>query len=142
MNQEDKRQVAWRNDQEAAAHMIERLGVYAFVRTAFSSERSLMSWIRTSVSLYTFGFSLIKFIDYMEEHGGSERIWTGPRGLGLALIGLGMLVLVLGALEHLRRLRKMGRLGLPTVSRFPLPVAVAVALLAIGVTTVISMVLS
>ena len=42
---------------------LERLAV---VRTAYSSERSLKAWMRTAVSLYTFGFAIAKFFDYVE----------------------------------------------------------------------------
>jgi putative membrane protein len=95
-----------------------------------------MAWLRTSVSLYAFGFSLTKFFDYVAE-GMEDQTWTGPERLGLALLGLGMLVLILGAIQHRRRVRRMKQLGLPVLSRFSLPIGAAAALLAIGLTTLL-----
>ena len=39
----------------------------ALVRTALSSEQTLMSWVRTSLSLFTFGFSIAQFFCYLEQ---------------------------------------------------------------------------
>ena len=126
-------------DQElSTADAITRdLSIFALIRTAFSSERSLMSWIRTSVSLYSFGFTITKFVDYLEHQGEGSQFSEGPRRLGLALICMGLLVLVLAVVEHMRRLVRMTQLGLPPISRFPLPVVASVALFAIGVATLI-----
>ncbi len=117
--------------------MVRTLSIYALVRTAFSSERALMAWMRTSVSLYSFGFTITKFVDYLERQGEGGHFPAGPRRLGLILICMGILVLVLAAAEHLRRLAKMKQLGLPPVSRFPLPVAATAMLFVIGTATLI-----
>jgi len=133
MGQEDKQRVLQENKQTSAAWVLERLGVFALVRTAFSSERSLLSWMRTSVSLYTFGFTLTKFIDYLEKQHVDIQYSSGLRRLGLALIFVGILVIVLAVVEYARRLRKMKQLGLPAFSPFPLAVCIAVALLLVGI---------
>jgi putative membrane protein len=130
------------SQQAKAARIIRTLGIYAFVRTAFSSERSLMAWMRTCVSLYTFGFSITKFLDYLEQQQQGVQFPPGLHRLGLALICLGIIGLVLGAVGHFRRLRKMERLGLPTVSLFSLPIGAAIALLVIGVAVLVSICLS
>jgi len=142
MNQENNLQAPQDNDKTAAARILRRLGIFALVRTAFSSERSLLSWMRTSVSLYTFGFSLTKFLDYLGQQQVGIQLSAGPRRLGLALIFMGILVLVLAAVEHMRRLRKMKQLGLPAISRFSLPIGAAVVLLVIGIAALVGMVLN
>ena len=96
-----------------------------------------MSWVRTSVSLYTVGFSLTKYFDFLGHQKEGTQFWAGPRGLGFGLMCLGILAQVLAVLEHRKRFRKMKQLGLPTVSRFSLPISASVALLAVGVTTLI-----
>ena len=96
-----------------------------------------MAWMRTSVSLYSFGFTIIKFVDYLEREGAGNQFSEGPRRLGFALICVGILALVLAVSEHLQRIAKMRQLGLPSVSRVSLPVAAATCLFAIGVVTVI-----
>ncbi len=130
------------DEQTRAARLVERLGVYALVRTALSSERSLMAWIRTSASLYAFGFSITKFLDYLEKQQEGTGSLAGLHRLGIAIICLGMLGLVLGAVEHVQRLKKMERRGLPRVSLISLPVAATTALLLIGIAVLISIGLS
>lgn len=137
MSGETNPQEASNAERERAAEIVEALSIFALVRTAFSSERSLMAWMRTSVSLYSFGFTITKFVDYLERQGEGSQFSEGPRQLGLALICMGLLVLVLAVVEHMRRLAKMTQLGLPPISRFPLPVVAAVALFAVGVATLI-----
>ena len=121
--------------------MRRELDFLALVRTSFSAERSAMAWMRTSVSLYAFGFSLTKFFDYLEGEMGSEQSWVGPRRFGLLLVGLGILALILATVEQLRRSRKIRGLGLPAISRLSLPIVAAAALLVIGVTTLIGSVI-
>ena len=110
----------------------------ALVRTAFSSEQTLMSWTRTSVSLLTFGFSITQFFHYLEQQQGGTQLSTGPRRLGLALICFGNLALVLAMVEHVHRLRTMQEQGLPRISQYLLPLGSAAALLAIGIAALIS----
>jgi len=104
----------------------------ALVRTALSSEQSLMSWIRTSISLYTFGISITKFFQYLAEEGGSD-LSAGPRRLGFGLICVGMLAMALGLIEYVRWDRSLKAQGLPKSSLTRYPVYSAIALLVIGV---------
>ncbi len=114
------------------------MSILALVRTSYSSERSLMSWIRTSVSLYTFGFSISKFLDYLEMREAGVEFSAGLRRLGFVLICMGIVALLLAGAEHLKRIRTMRRLGLPTTSRLSLPLGAAVALVALGIATLIN----
>ncbi len=135
-------QASQNGEQEGAARLVERLGIYALVRTALSSERSLMAWIRTSASLYAFGFSITKFLDYLEKQQEGAGFSAGLHRLGIAIICIGMLGLVLAAVEHVQRLKKMERRGLPRVSLISLPVVATTALLLIGIAVLISIGLS
>jgi putative membrane protein len=113
----------------------------ALVRTAFSSEQSLMSWIRTCLSLFTFGFSITQFFQYLEEKEGVARLASGPRRLGLALVCVGILALLLAMIDHVWRIRKMKEEGLPPESASVLPIGSAIALLAIGIVAFMSIAL-
>ncbi len=124
-------------DEAEAAKIMGELNFLAVIRTAFSAERSLMSWLRTSVSLYTFGFSLTKFFDFLGPQTEGTHVWAGPQGLGLGLIALGILTLTLATLGYIKRFRRMKQLGLPILPRFYLPISAAVALFTIGVTTLL-----
>jgi putative membrane protein len=117
------------------------LGRAALVRTAFASEQSLLAWIRTSVSLFSCGFALSKFFSYLAGQQEGLHSSEGPHRLGVALACAGVLVLVLAVIEHAQRLRRMGELGLPTVSWCSLPISMAVGVFAIGVAVLAGFVL-
>lgn len=114
----------------------------ALVRTALSAEQSLMSWERTSVSLFTFGFSITQFFHYLEQRQAGTQLAEGPRRLGLALICVGILALVLGMIEHVQRMQSLKDQGMPAVSRSLLPIASAALLLVVGIAGFIAVVLN
>ena len=126
------------NEKTQPEKTLEELETLALVRTEYSSERSLMSWMRTSASIFAFGFSIIKFFEYVEQLDKGTQISAGPRRLGLALILGGTTALILAVIEHVRRLRKMKELGLPVYTKLSLPIVVAIALLVIGTTSFIA----
>jgi uncharacterized membrane protein YidH (DUF202 family) len=114
---------------------LERL---ATIRTAYSSERSLKSWMSTAVSLYTFGFAVAKFFDYLAAHPGASQNPNGPQWLGLALVCTGIVSLVLALTQYLHRLATMSELGLPHPRHYLLPAVAAAALTMIGIASAIS----
>jgi len=105
-----------------------------------------MSWIRTSVSLFTFGFSITKFFDYLENQQEGTQFSEGPYVLGLVLICLGILSLVPAVIQHAGRLKRAKELGIPMgmpiITRFSLPIWATVALIVIGSTTFIGILLN
>jgi putative membrane protein len=113
----------------------------ALVRTAFSSEQSLMSWIRTCLSLFTFGFSITQFFQYLEEKQEVLQLSAGPRRLGLVLVFVGILALLLAMIDHVQRIRNMKKQGLPPKTSSFLPIGSALALLAIGIAALMSILL-
>jgi putative membrane protein len=124
-------------EQDQAA-ITEALSDLALDRTAQSSQRTVMAWMRTSVSLYTFGFSITKFGDYLAQQSEGASPPTSLGRLGLILTSLGILVLVFAVGGHMHRVTTMTRLGLSAHSRSFLPIGAAVALFVIGLVTSIS----
>ncbi len=114
----------------------------ALVRTQLSAENTLLAWIRTSVSLYTFGFTIAKFFAYLAEQRASSQVSGGAQNLGLALIFAGIVALVFAVVEHVKVSRKLRELGLPISSHLSLPVGSAVMLLAIGGVLLVSVLLN
>ena len=110
----------------------------ALVRTALSSEQTLMSWVRTSLSLLTFGFSNAQFFRYLDEQMGTASS-AGPRRLGIALVVVGVIALIAAIAEHVVRVRRLRDEGLPPDSGSFLPVGSAAVLLVIGVTALVSL---
>ncbi len=109
----------------------------ALVRTALSSEQTLMAWVRTSLSLSAFGFSLAQFFQYLAGQADAP-LTTGPRRLGIALICLGVVALMLAAVEHVLRMRRLTQQGLPSDSRSVLPIGSAAVMLVIGLAALLS----
>jgi putative membrane protein len=81
----------------------------AVERTRLAHERTLMAWVRTSTSLISFGFSIYKFFQYVRESGqaATHPSVIGPRGFGLIMITIGVLILVLATIEHRREVRAL-----------------------------------
>jgi putative membrane protein len=76
----------------------------SFQRTRMSADRTLMSVIRTSLSLIGFGFTIYQFFRFLRETAGATQMVpvSAARNFGLALITLGVLMLVIGIVYHLR----------------------------------------
>jgi putative membrane protein len=75
---------------------------FSWLRTRLSAERTLMSWVRTAVSLIGFGFTIVQFF---ERFGKMEGIApaaqpNAPRYLGLMLIGAGVIGLLIAVWEY------------------------------------------
>ncbi|MGJ0507699.1 MAG: YidH family protein [Methylocystis sp.] len=120
----------------------------AFQRTRLAEDRTLMAVIRTSLSLIGFGFTIYQFFQGLREQNVISRAGA-PRHFGTSLVGLGVLMLILGIVYHvrfmlgLRRLRQsMSKDGLihgETVFPVSLTLISALVLLAIGFTAMLSM---
>ena len=97
----------------------------AFERTRVAYERTMMAWVRTGTSLITFGFAVYKFFQFEMAGKDVAGPLIGARGFGLVLIGIGLLSLLLGTLEHRRDLKAL-RAGYPGM---PASVSAIVAVL-------------
>jgi putative membrane protein len=120
----------------------------AFQRTRLAEDRTLMAVIRTSLSLIGFGFTIYQFFQRLREQDVITRA-AAPRHFGVALVGLGIVMLVFGIGYHvrfmvgLRKLREsMREEGLiHGESLFPvsLTLITAVLLLLVGLAAIVSM---
>jgi putative membrane protein len=75
---------------------------FAWLRTRLSLERTLMSWLRTAVSLIGFGFAIVQFFDRLGTMPGarSAMLPGAPAYLGLGLITCGVLALVIALWQY------------------------------------------
>ena len=75
---------------------------WGWIRTRLSVERTLMSWVRTSVSLIGFGFTIVQFFEHLNAIGGVHAAARpeAPRYLGLALIGCGVVALLISVWQY------------------------------------------
>jgi len=75
---------------------------FGWIRTRFSLERTMMSWIRTAVSLIGFGFAIVQFFERLQQIPGVRPADypRAPQYLGLALISCGILALVISIWQY------------------------------------------
>jgi putative membrane protein len=94
-----------------------------------------MAWIRTSLSMISFGFTIVKFFEYLEAErklalGWFGRSW-GPATFGLSMITIGTLALVAAVLQHWQARRALREQGLAPGWSLTLTVATVVAILGV-----------
>jgi uncharacterized membrane protein YidH (DUF202 family) len=80
----------------------------ALMRSRMSADRTLMAWIRTALSMISFGFTIYKFLQYVRESEGVELRAQGPRNLGLSLILLGTGALAAASIQHWKLMKSLG----------------------------------
>jgi putative membrane protein len=75
---------------------------FSWLRTRLAVERTLLSWVRTAVSLIGFGFTIVQFFERFASMQGIEPAARpeAPRYLGLALIGAGILALAVSLWQY------------------------------------------
>lgn len=120
----------------------------SFQRTRMSADRTLMSVIRTSLSLISFGFTIFQVFEKLRDqsvitHAGAAR------NFGVALVGLGIIMLIGGIVYHLQfmlhlRHQREAMIASGLVhgeSQFPvsLTLLTAIILLIVGVAAIVSM---
>ena len=83
-------------------------------RNRAAADRTLNSWIRTSLALIGFGFGLSKIhasLEAMGLHGPSDPV-RSTLLVGGSFILLGLLALLAAVIQHLRNLEAAGAAGL------------------------------
>ena len=79
----------------------------SYNRTFLANERTQMAWVRTSLTLITFGFGIAKFYQYLQESRGERATYMGPRMVGMIMISIGLVALVSANVQHHRALRAL-----------------------------------
>jgi len=129
---------------DRSTQLAEKRTMLGLERTFLAFERSLMAWLRTSLAMISFGFTLAKFFEYLEEQRGGPvvghfgRTWASDT-VGLAMITIGTVALVLAVIQHKRRVDALRVLGLLPQWNLALTVAALVAVL--GVLAFVSLLL-
>jgi putative membrane protein len=69
---------------------------FAWIRTRLSIERTMMAWLRTATALIGFGFAIVQYFNHLQQIPTARPAYlpTAPEYLGMALIGCGILALV------------------------------------------------
>ena len=77
----------------------------AIDRTRLAAERNLMAWVRTALSMITFGFTIYKILQAIQAQGTVPVLH--PRNAGLTLIGIGTFALIVASIQHWKYVRKL-----------------------------------
>lgn len=104
-------------------------------RNREAAERTLMAWIRTSLSLISFGFGVDKIIGAINRSrfGGSARADLSVRLMAIAFILTGIGALAAATLQHKRILRRLAHPEFTYYEHRSLGMATALALMTIGI---------
>ncbi|MFZ4688494.1 MAG: DUF202 domain-containing protein [Polymorphobacter sp.] len=125
----------------------------AFQRNRLAADRTLMAIIRTSLSMIGFGFTLYTFTTNFLRRDGAAGLLAqqAPTRFALTLISLGVLLLVLGIINHYQYMRSVRAQRqdfiaeglLPAKEAFPVSLALVTAFLLalVGLLTALSIIL-
>jgi putative membrane protein len=76
--------------------------ILAAKRTLMAADRSLMAWVRTALSMLSFGFTIYKILQGFQDAGVHLSHPDTPRRVGLFLTAMGTISMVMGTIEYWR----------------------------------------
>ena len=122
---------------------------FSWLRTRLSTERTLMSWVRTSTALIGFGFTLAQFFEGLSKMAGvaPPRHPGLIRLVALSLIAIGVLALATSIREYRAMIRYLWSddfrdiAGIGDAPRATPALSVAVLLACVGVLTLVTIVI-
>jgi putative membrane protein len=82
--------------------------IFALDRTRLAAERTLMAWVRTALSMISFGFTIYKFLQVLQEQSTVSVLRPqSPRDVGLTLIGIGTFSVIIACVQHWKYINKL-----------------------------------
>ncbi|GAB4458027.1 MAG: hypothetical protein OHK0037_01330 [Elainellaceae cyanobacterium] len=113
-------------------------------RNRAAAERTLLAWIRTSLSLIGFGFGIDQIVTAIQRTRRLDDLETMylARITGLAFIAVGLYAMLSATIEHRRELRRIQRDDYLYTPRRSNALAVAIALMVIGLFAFLGIIIS
>jgi putative membrane protein len=109
-------------------------GMAAF-NTKLALDRTTLAWIRTTLTMASFGFGLVAFFRSQQEGSPSAemvRLHQGAIHFGVALVVIGIFAMTCAGLSHWFTLRRLRRGEALVLSPWPLSITVAMLFTVIG----------
>lgn len=100
-------------------------------RTILAADRTLMAWIRTSLSMLSFGFTIYKVLQSLADHNQIAHS-DSPQRVGLFLAGMGTFTMVMGTIGYWTTLRDLERLEKFRLGRPVLVIALVMSAAGVG----------
>ena len=76
-----------------------------------AADRTLMAWIRTSLSMLSFGFTIYKVLEAFQSESKRPVLHPhAPQIAGLYLAGMGTVAMVMGTIEFFHTMRTLNQL--------------------------------
>jgi putative membrane protein len=112
-------------------------------RNRAAAERTMMAWIRTCLSLISFGFGLDRIIGAIKatRFQGSDHTGLSVRLVSIGFVLVGILAMAAATRQHLRTLRLIRRDDFVYVDQRSITVVTAVSLTIIGIIAFVLLVL-
>ncbi|MFN6337253.1 MAG: YidH family protein [Cyanobacteriota bacterium] len=104
-------------------------------RNRAAAERTMMAWIRTCLSLISFGFGLDKIINAINRSrfDNSDHAGLSVRLVSIGFVLIGVLAMTAATRQHLRMLKLIRRDDFVYVDQGSITVFTAVSLTVIGI---------
>jgi len=108
-------------------------------RVFFASERTLLAWVRTGLTVMAFGFVVARFGLFLRLLAAQHVAPVAPpvphdlsNGVGIALVLVGTACLILGAVQHHSYVKTLPPADVPRTHSAIYPMSLALVLAALG----------
>lgn len=99
------------NESEKGAAKIDVNTWLAIERNRAAYDRTMLAWVRTAISLISFGFTIYAFFHIQLRRGEEEGRLIGPREFGLTMVVIGLISLALAVWENRSNMHGLRALG-------------------------------